>query len=145
MKSIFRGFTSITLTWFVVSLLLPFIFGGMTSGSLSRILYMPFIFLIGLIPLAIGSFLWLMPLYLPRFRGKRGILYHFWIAFGSAIALWFYVELQFSGDPPPPSFQYWTPSLISFPLALAFSLSIDRICQNKAEQGAAANRCPPLS
>lgn len=126
MSYFFRGIISHATAWLAVLLVAPFIFHGFTRDSLIAFGWVPALFLFGLIPLAFGSTLWMLPFISSWCLSHCLHFYHLWVAVGAFIAAFLYVGMQFSGDPLPPAQLYYAPSALAFVVAFAASRTYAR-------------------
>ena len=107
--------------WLFVLLVAPFIFHGFSRDSLIALGWVPTLFLFGLVPLLVGSAVWMLPFLSARCRSHGTFLYHSWVAAGAFIAVFIYVDIQFAGDVIPPPHLYYAPSVLAFVVALGAS------------------------
>ena len=126
MSYFFRGIISHATAWLIVLLVAPFIFHGFTRDSLLALGWVPALFLFGLIPLVFGSALWMLPFISSWCLSHCLPVYHLWVAVGAFIAVFLYVEMQFTGDLLPPAKLYYAPSALAFLVALVASLTYAR-------------------
>jgi hypothetical protein len=124
------GLAAQVTTWLIVCIALPFILGGFNTAGLRPLGFIPILFLIGLMPLCLGSALWMAPFALRRLRHSAGLSYRLWVCVGASLSVLCYLELQFAGDPLPPLWRYWSPVVLAFFLAFPMSTFYARLFGN---------------
>jgi hypothetical protein len=79
------------------------------------------IFAVGLLPLCIGSAVWMLLFLLPPLRFREGIFYHLWIALGAVLAILCSLEIPRTDSDPSLVLNYWLAAIVAFALGLGFS------------------------
>jgi hypothetical protein len=118
---VIRGIMVHASVWLVSCLVDPFLWSGLSRDAALGLVFAPIGFVVGLVLLLPGSALWMSPFLLPPLRAYGGFLYHLWVALGAGVALLCSTELGTLGDPRPTMYQYFTPAVLAFLLAVLFS------------------------
>jgi hypothetical protein len=122
MKLYGRGIFLHVLVWLVWCILIfPFIFRGVSIESLQGWWLAPLFFAVGLLPLCIGSAVWMLLFLLPPLRFREGIFYHLWIALGAVLAILCSLELPRTDSDPSLVLHYWLAAIVAFALGFSFS------------------------
>jgi hypothetical protein len=104
---------------------MPFIFSGFTPEALSNLGDALPLFLFGLIPLLVGSTFWMYPVFWLSLS-PFSIIYHLWTALGAGLSLLIFVDLLFTGDPPPPRNVFFAPAWSAFLIGFVTSWLLAR-------------------
>jgi hypothetical protein len=114
----FRGILAHLSVWLALCAVMPFIFRGISLYGALRSRLVPDHFSRRAGSAAHRFRRWMSPFLIPWLRVHTRLSYHLWVDFGASIALFFYVELQFIGDPRPPAHEFYATSVLAFVTAL---------------------------
>ena len=123
-----RGILSHVAAWLVCCAMWPFVLSGSHGSAMARFVGFPLLmFLIGIVPLLIGSTIWMGIFTLPSLRQRAGVFYYLWVGLGAALSLLACVELAAGGDARPSATLVLVPALVACMAAIGTSVLLVRV------------------